>query len=50
MFAKIGEIPAITLQEIKETRRFERTHVRTDNVKTVYPPQTSTSYMLISIF
>ena len=44
MFAKFDEIPAITLQDIKETQRYGRTHGRTqgkrDNVKTVYPPQT----------
>ena len=32
--------PAMTLQNIKETKRYGRTHTRTDNVKTVYPPQT----------
>ena len=26
------------LQDIKETKRYRRTHRRTDNVKTVYPP------------
>ena len=30
----------MTLQDIKETKRYGRTHARTDNVKTVYPPQT----------
>ena len=35
MFAKFDEIPAMTLQDIKETKRYGRTH----NVKTVYPPQ-----------
>ena len=46
VFAKIGEIPSRTLQDIKETKRFGHTFVRsdgrtdgrTDNVKTVYPP------------
>ena len=40
MFAKFDEIPAITLQDIKETKRYGLTHGRTDNVKTVYPTQT----------
>ena len=44
MFARFDENPAMTLQDIKETKRYGRTHththVRTDNVKTVYPPQT----------
>ena len=33
------EIPAMTLQDIKETKRYRQTHGRVD-VKTVYPPQT----------
>ena len=48
MFARFDENPAMTLQVIKETKRYGRTdgqtdgrtHTRTDNVKTVYPPQT----------
>ena len=48
MFARFDENQAMTLQEnqamtlqdIKETKRYGRTHGRTDNVKTVYPPQT----------
>ena len=45
MFASFDENPAMTLQDIKETnvtdgRTHTRTHARTDNVKTVYPPQT----------
>ena len=40
MFAKFDENPAKTLQDIKKTKRYGRTHARTDNVKTVYPPQT----------
>ena len=52
MFARFDENPAMTLQDIKETNRYgwmdgqthARTHAwtdaRTDNVKTVYPPQT----------
>ena len=44
MFARFDENPAMTLQDIKETKRYRRTHRRThgrmNNVKTVYPPQT----------
>ena len=44
MFARFGENPAMTLQDIKKTKRRGqtdgRTHARRDNVKTVYPPQT----------
>ena len=48
MFAMFDENPAMTLQDIKETKRYgrmhgrthTRTHAHTDNVKTVYPPQT----------
>ena len=40
MFARFNENPAMTLQDIKETKRYGRTHSRTDNVKTVYPLQT----------
>ena len=44
MFARFDENPAMTLQDIKETKRYRRTHRqthgRTDNMKTVYPPQT----------
>ena len=40
MFARFDENPALTLQDIKETKRYRRTDARTDNVKTVYPPQT----------
>ena len=55
MFARFDENPAMTLQDIKETKRYGRTDgqihgrthtrthahtdARTDNVKTVYPPQ-----------
>ena len=38
MFARFDENPAMTLRVIKETKRYgrtdERTHGRTDNVKT----------------
>ena len=40
MFARFDENPALTLQVIKETKRYGRTDGRTDNVKTVYPLQT----------
>ena len=44
MFARFDENPAMTLRVIKETKRYGRTaarrQARTDNVKTVYPPQT----------
>ena len=36
MFARFDENPAMTLQDIKKTKCYGRT----DNVKTVYPPQT----------
>ena len=36
MFARFDENPAMTLQDIKETKRYGRTN----SVKTVYPPQT----------
>ena len=36
MFARFNENPAMTLQDIKETKCYGRT----DNVKTVYPLQT----------
>ena len=36
MFARFDENPAMTLQDIKETKRYGRT----DSVKTVFPPQT----------
>ena len=46
VFAKFDEIPSTTHQDIKETkcyghtffRSFGRSFVRSDNVKTVYPP------------
>ena len=33
MFARFGENPEMTLQDIKETKRYGRTDARTDNVK-----------------
>ena len=44
MFARFDENPAMTLQDIKETKRYGWTdahtdaYTRADNVKTVYPP------------
>ena len=42
VFAKFDKIPSMTLQDIKETKRYRHTFVcsdgRTDNVKTVYSP------------
>ena len=44
MFARFDENQAMTLQNIKKTKLYgrtdARTDVRTDNVKTIYPPQT----------
>ena len=44
MFARFDENQAMTLQDINETKRYGQTDgrmdSRTDNVKTVYPPQT----------
>ena len=44
MFARFDENTAMNFQDIKETKRYGRTHARTDarmdSVKTVYPPQT----------
>ena len=40
MFARFDENPAMTLEDIKETKRYGRTDGRTHEVKTVYPPQT----------
>ena len=47
MFARFNENPAMALQDIKKTKRYRRrdgrTYARTDNVKTVCPPQTKFS-------
>ena len=40
MFARFDENPAMTLQDIKETKCYGRTDARTDSLKTVSPPQT----------
>ena len=45
MFARFDKNPAMTLQDMKtqnvtDGRTDARTHAHTDNVKTVYPPQT----------
>ena len=54
MFARFNENPAMTLQDIKETKRYGRTHgrtdARTDNVKTVYPLQTKFAGGIIIVF
>ena len=51
MSAWFDENPAMTLQDIKETKCYRRTHSRTvghmDNVKTVYPPQTKFAGVII---
>ena len=39
IFAIFDENSAMTLQDIKETKRDRRVHGRTDNVKTLYHPQ-----------
>ena len=52
MFARFDENLAMTLHDIKEIKRYGRTdaqtHARTDNVKTVYPPQTKFAGGIIS--
>ena len=40
MFARFEENPAMTLQDIKKTKRYGHTHGWPDNVKTVYLLQT----------
>ena len=50
MFANFDEIPAMTLQEIKETKRYGRKHTRKDNMKTAYPPQTKFAGGIIIIW
>ena len=49
MFARFNENPAMTLQDIKETKRYGRTDARTDNVKTVYPLQTKFAGGIINV-
>ena len=61
MFARFNENPAMTLQDIKETKRYGRTdgrtdgrthgrtEGRTDNVKTVYPLQTKFAGGIITL-
>ena len=52
VFAKFDENPLMILQDIKETKRYGhtviRSFVRTDNVKTVYPPTNNGGYKLSS--
>ena len=50
MFARFDENPAMTLQDIKETKRYGRTDAQTDNVKTVNPPQTKFAGGIIKAF
>ena len=54
MFARFDENPAMTLQDIKETKRYGRTdgrrHTCMDNVKTVYPPQTKFARDIINTY
>ena len=50
MFARFEENPAMTLQDIKETKCYGRKHAHTDKVKTVYPPQTKLAGGIISLF
>ena len=48
MFARFDENSAMTLQDIKETKRYGGTDGCTE-VKTVYPPQTKFAGGIISI-
>ena len=48
MFARFDENPVMTLR-VKETKRYGRTHGRTDNVKTVYPLQTKFAGGIITV-
>ena len=48
MFARFDKNPAITLQNIEGTKRYGPTYARTDNLKTVYPPQTKFEGGIIS--
>ena len=54
MFARFDENLAMTLQDIKETKRYgwthARKHARMDNVKTVYPPQTKFAGGIITLW
>ena len=52
MFARFDENPAMILQDIKKKKTFRtdgRTHACTDNVKTVYPPQTKFAGGIINL-
>ena len=40
MFARFDQNPAMTLQDIKETKCYGRDDGHADNLKTVNPPQT----------
>ena len=50
MFARFDENSVMTLQDVKETKRYRWTQGRTDNVKTVYPPQTKFAGGIIRVF
>ena len=50
MFARFDENPAMTLQDIKETKRYGRMHRRTDNLKTVYLQQTKFAGGIIILY
>ena len=50
LFAKFDEIPAMTLQDIKETKRYGRTDTCMYNVKTVYPTQTKFAWGIKIIY
>ena len=58
MYTRFDENAAMTLQDINETKRYGRmdtrthahTDAHTDNVKTVYPPQTKFAGGIITKF
>ena len=52
MFARFDENPAMTLQDIKETKRYGRTDARTDNVKIKFAGGIKTKFAvgIISMF
>ena len=50
MFARFDKNTAMTLQDITETKSYGRTDARTDNMKTVYPPQTKFAGGIKTIF
>ena len=50
MFARFDENPAMTFQDIKETKCYGQTEAWTDKVKTVYPPQTKFAGGIIKVY